>query len=85
VEILAADPEMSVFRQYRCYDDFEKAALHGTFLIDAAGRIRWQDISYQPFMDTAFLLKESRRLLAIEPSTAPATTVPVQAAGVVAR
>lgn len=82
---LAADPEMSVFRQYRCYDDFEKAALHGTFLIDAAGRIRWQDISYQPFMDTAFLLKESRRLLAIEPSTAPATTVPVQAAGVVAR
>lgn len=82
---LAADPEMSVFRQYRCYDDFEKAALHGTFLIDTAGRIRWQDISYQPFMDTAFLLKESRRLLAIEPSTAPATTLPVQAAGVVAR
>lgn len=82
---LAADPEMSVFRQYRCYDDFEKAALHGTFLVDAAGRVRWQDISYQPFMDTAFLLKESRRLLAIEPSTAPATTVPVQAAGVAAR
>ncbi|MEY3172577.1 MAG: putative peroxiredoxin [Planctomycetota bacterium] len=81
---LAADPEMTVFRRYRCYDDFEKAALHGTFLVDAAGLIRWQDISFEPFMDTAFLLKESRRLLATPPSTAPATTVPVQAAGVAA-
>jgi peroxiredoxin len=81
---LAADPEMAVFREYRCYDDFEKAALHGTFLVDGTGRVRWQDISYQPFMDTAFLLKEARRLLAIEPIAAPATTVPVQAAGVAA-
>ncbi|MFM7057585.1 MAG: redoxin domain-containing protein [Planctomycetota bacterium] len=79
---LAADPEMKVFREYRCYDDFEKAALHGTFLVDAAGRVRWQDISYQPFTDTAFLLRESRRLLAIEPRTGPATTIPVQAPGV---
>ena len=69
---------MTVFRQYRCYDDFEKAALHGTFLIDAQGRIRWQDISYEPFMDTDFLLKESKRLLSFDPSapekksTAPA-------------
>ncbi len=81
---LAADPEMTVFKQYRCYDDFEKAALHGTFLVDAAGRVRWQDISYEPFMDTAFLLKESRRLLAIEPSSAPASTVPVKVPGVAA-
>ncbi|MGV2342106.1 MAG UNVERIFIED_CONTAM: peroxiredoxin family protein [Planctomycetaceae bacterium] len=81
---LAADPEMAVFKQYRCYDDFEKAALHGTFLVDPAGRVRWQDISFEPFMDTAFLLKESRRLLAIEPSSAPASTVPVKAPGVAA-
>lgn len=66
---LVADPEMAIFRQYRCYDDFEKAALHGTFLIDAQGRIRWQDISYEPFMDTDFLLKESGRLLSFDPST----------------
>jgi peroxiredoxin len=74
---LAADPEMAIFRKYRCFDDFEKAALHGTFLIDAQGRIRWQDISFEPFMNTQFLVKESKRLLSFEPQTAPAATVPV--------
>lgn len=74
---LVADPELAAFRQYRCYDDFEKAALHGTFLIDGQGRIRWQDISYEPFMDTDFLLKESGRLLSFDPSTPEKkTTIP---------
>jgi peroxiredoxin len=81
---LAADPEMTVFRKYRCYDDFEKAALHGTFLIDGAGRVRWQDISHEPFMDMTFLLRESRRLLSFEPNATPATTVPVTSPGVAA-
>jgi peroxiredoxin len=66
---LVADPDMAVFRQYRCYDDFEKAALHGTFVVDAAGRIRWQDISYEPFKDTDFLLKEAMRLIALDPTS----------------
>jgi alkyl hydroperoxide reductase subunit AhpC len=57
---------MTVFRQYRCYDDFEKAALHGTFVIDAKGRVRWQDISYEPFMDVDFLLKEAVRLITFD-------------------
>ena len=74
---LAADPDMAVFRKYRCYDDFEKVALHGTFLVDAKGRIRWQDISFEPFMNTQFLVRESKRLLSFEPETAPASTVPV--------
>lgn len=63
---LVADPEMTVFREYRCYDDFEKAALHGTFVIDGNGRIRWQDISYDPFIDTDFLIKEGQRLMSID-------------------
>ena len=63
---LVADPEMSIFREYRCYDDFEKAALHGTFVIDARGKIRWQDISYEPFMDTEFLIKEGQRLISFD-------------------
>ncbi len=63
---LVADPEMTVFREYRCYDDFEKAALHGTFVIDAQGKIRWQDISYEPFMDTEFLIKEGQRLISFD-------------------
>jgi len=58
-----ADPDHEVFKQYRAYDDFEDTALHGTFLVDGAGRVRWMDISYEPFMDWEFLLAESERLL----------------------
>jgi peroxiredoxin len=60
---LVADPELRVFRQYRAYDDFERAALHGTFLIDGQGLVRWQDIGYEPFMEADFLLAEAQRLL----------------------
>lgn len=60
---LLADPEQTVFKAYRAYDEFEDQPLHGTYLIDAEGNIRWLDIGYEPFMDTEFLLKESNRLL----------------------
>ena len=56
-------PEMNVFKSYRAYDDFENSPLHGVFLIDAQGLIRWQDISYEPFTDAKFLLEEAKRLL----------------------
>ncbi len=77
-----SDPQLNVFKQYRCHDDFENLALHGTFLLDGEGRVRWHDISYEPFMDTEFLLAESQRLLAlpkfVEPVSAKATaTSPV--------
>lgn len=61
---LASDHDLKVFKSFGAYDDFEKSPLHGTFLIDGQGKIRWQDISAEPFMDTKFLLKESQRLLA---------------------
>lgn len=61
---LLSDPELKVFKQWRCHDDFEKSALHGAFLVDAKGRVRWADISYQPFQDAKFLLGEAKRLLA---------------------
>ncbi|HEV2473762.1 MAG TPA: peroxiredoxin family protein [Chthonomonadales bacterium] len=60
---LLAGTGLKVFQEYRAYDDFEKMPLHGLFLIDGKGYIRWQDVSYQPFTDMAFLLAESRRLL----------------------
>jgi peroxiredoxin len=65
---LLSDPELKVFKRYRCYDDFEKIPLHGTFLVESkegAGRIRWQEISFTPFADAKFLLEECRRLLSI--------------------
>ena len=60
---LISDSDLSVFKAYRAYDDFEKQPLHGTFLIDKQGQVRWQDISYEPFMDHAFVLREAKRLL----------------------
>lgn len=63
---LLANPGFSVFKEYRVFDEFEDQPLHGTFLIDGEGQIRWQDISYEPFMDPEFLLKESVRLLSQE-------------------
>jgi|GEM_PF-2698281 len=39
---------------FRAYDDFEDQPLHGTFLIDGQSRIRWSNISYQPFDKPGF-------------------------------
>jgi peroxiredoxin len=61
---LAADPQLGVFKAYRAFDDFEKMPLHATFLIDAKGKVRWHDISAEPFSDAPFLLEEAKRLLA---------------------
>ena len=68
---LLANEDLTVFKAYRVFDDFEKMPLHGTFLIDAEGMTRWCDISYEPFLDASFLLQESRRLLANRPSQDP--------------
>ena len=54
-----------MFKKWRCFDDFEGLDLHGTFLIDEGGCVRWQDISYEPFMEVEWLLDESKRLLGL--------------------
>jgi peroxiredoxin len=58
-----SDTAMSTFRAFHAYDDFERLPLHGTILIDGAGRVRWQDIGAEPFTDPDFLLVEAKRLL----------------------
>ena len=67
---VASDPKCDVFKQYRAYDDFEHQPLHGTFLIDGHGLVRWHDIGYEPFLDPAFLLAEGKRLLPLRPAPA---------------
>ena len=64
-----ADGTHEVFKKFRAFDDFENQPLHATLLIDGRGRVRWQDISYQPFMDHEFLLNESKRLLSQDTPT----------------
>ena len=76
---LLADPQLHVFRQFRVFDDFENQPLHGTFLIDSDGRIRWQDISYEPFMDPEFVLTEGRRLLSSDVVGNPLTNLDADA------
>ena len=76
---LVSDHTLATFKAYRAHDDFEAKPLHGTFLIDGDGLIRWQDISYQPFMETKFLLTEAKRLLGLPKSNGGAT--PTKLAG----
>lgn len=65
---LLTNANLDVFKAYRAFDDFEDLALHGTFLIDGDGRIRWQDISYEPFMHAEWLLEECQRVLGLDES-----------------
>jgi peroxiredoxin len=60
---LLSDHSLGVFKAYRAYDDFERAPLHGTFLLDQNALVRWQDIGAEPFTDAEFLLEEAKRLL----------------------
>lgn len=78
--LLVSDEENRVFKQYRCYDDFEDLPLHGTFLIDAAGQIRWQDIGFEPFMEPKFVLEEAARLLGKPQPQVVTSRKPVQPA-----
>ncbi len=59
---IVADPKLALFKLYRAYDDFENQPLHGTFLIDAEGKVRFQRISADPFLDVEFIKSEAARL-----------------------
>lgn len=73
---IVSDASLETFKAYRAFDDFENTPLHGSFLIDARGLVRWQDISYEPFADVDFLLQESKRLLALTGGTLLAKSSP---------
>ncbi len=59
---MLADPAQKVFAQYRVRDEFEDLPMHGTFLIDANGGVRYHRISADPFLDVEFIKKESERV-----------------------
>ncbi len=67
---LVSGADLRIFKTYRAFDDFENQPLHGTFLIDGDGLVRWQDISYEPFNNPDFLLKEAKRLLQLPVTSA---------------
>jgi alkyl hydroperoxide reductase subunit AhpC len=59
---ILADPKLSLFKLYRSYDDFENQPLHGTILIDAEGKIRFERISADPFLEVDFIKSEAGRV-----------------------
>jgi peroxiredoxin len=79
--LMLADDQEKVFQSFRTYDTFEHIPLHGTFLIDGQGFVRWHDVSFEPFMDVGFVLGESKRLLSrpinpVEPGARVIADVP---------
>lgn len=67
--LLVSDHDLKAFRAFGAWDARNKAAWHGTFLLDATGRILWQRTGVDPVMETAELLAEARRLQRLWNST----------------
>ena len=61
---LLSDAKLNAFKAYRCVD-FNNKPLHGTFLIDAQGAVRWRQISDRPFNDPALVLGQAKQLAAV--------------------
>ena len=60
---ILANPDLKAFKSWRAFDDFEDMPLHGTFLVDGTGTLRWMDTGFTPFTDAKFVLTEAQRLL----------------------
>jgi len=58
---LLSDAKLNAFKAYRCVD-FNNQPLHGTFLIDAQGAVRWRQISDRPVNDPALVLGQAKQL-----------------------
>lgn len=58
--LMVSDAEKAVFRAYGCGDD---ATLHGTFVLDAAGAVRWKTTGATPFMAIDNVIAEVARLV----------------------
>jgi AhpC/TSA family len=58
---LLSDAKLDAFKAYRCVD-FKNQPLHGTFLIDPQGAVRWRQISDRPFNDPVFVLGQAKQL-----------------------
>ncbi|MCO8123076.1 multicopper oxidase domain-containing protein [Stieleria sp. TO1_6] len=56
--VFDASDQRDVFRDYECYLATHQSPLHGAFILDDQGRVRWREISDEPFMEIEHLLNE---------------------------
>ena len=59
--LLLADAKREVFKRYGCIDASD-SPLHGTFVLDRQGRVRWSNIGMEPYLDVERVLAEIARL-----------------------
>jgi len=48
---ILADPELGRFKAWGAWDGYGGRPVHGTFVTDAAGKVRWQRTGTEPFYD----------------------------------
>ena len=48
---ILADPELWQFKAWGAWDGYGGRPVHGTFVTDAAGKVRWQRTGTEPFYD----------------------------------
>jgi peroxiredoxin len=48
---ILADPELRQFKAWGAWDGYGGRPVHGTFVTDAAGKVRWQRTGTEPFYD----------------------------------
>ena len=50
------DKTLQQFKAYKVFQEANQATLHGTFVLDPQGRVRWREVSDRPFVDLDALL-----------------------------
>lgn len=59
---ILADPAQQAFQAWGVIDQFYGDPIHGVFILDAAGRLRWRHLGVEPYMDVDEVLSAAAEL-----------------------
>jgi peroxiredoxin len=54
--LILADNEKQAFRSWGVHDQFFDSPIHGVFIVDGAGRLRWRHLGAEPFTHVSEVL-----------------------------